>query len=414
MLEGFISRWARCISCMYFKPLATCSMMSTATGKENGTTLLGSILLSIHLRRSVDISSITKEHVFVSIVQHISCVMLGCLRLPKIAASFLNSAFPTASKVFFAHSSPNQVDLWTTPYDPFPRYSSNGSALSPCASHRSTGKPSSTACTLACLEHRSNRYARMASSCFWKLELQCAYPLKFTMSSFLSKIALFPRTWSFSNQLRFSIFPTDWICSLELLPDKMVTFRMCAHHFKSWRIPRKASSFPACKTAALNQLNSMLWDSCTSTLTFLTTRSRCWQASVAPDMVCRFWSSCKSQNFIFNSSCAKWRHCHQFILTAPSSLSPYLVWCNTVCMPSTTRWTILWKDSVQFAICLKSVDWSSCLTRSLLYSASTTRINTPTVSFVNRKVLHLTFHLHFRLQLLKSNCGINRRRDDPL
>jgi hypothetical protein len=63
---------------------------------------------------------------------------------------------------------------------------------------------------------------------------------------------------------------------------------------------------------------------------------------------------------------------------------------------------------------LKSVDWSSCLTRSLLYSASTTRINTPTVSFVNRKVLHLTFHLHFRLQLLKSNCGINRRRDDPL
>jgi hypothetical protein len=55
-------------------------------------------------------SSITKEHEFASVVQQYSCVMLGCLRVAKIAASFLKLISPAYSKTFFAQESHSQID----------------------------------------------------------------------------------------------------------------------------------------------------------------------------------------------------------------------------------------------------------------------------------------------------------------
>ncbi len=215
MLEGFISRWATPFPWMYFKALAIWSMMSTTTGKENGTLWLGwsDILLSIYSRRSVDMSSITMEHASVSFVQQISSVMLGCLRLVQMAASFLNSVYHSvaAGNVFIAQSSSHHDVLWTSPKAPCPNCSITGSALSPSMSHRRNGKSPSTAQSLACCEYLFNKYCCMASPCLWKLEWCCLNCVKFSKSSLLSKSASVPRGWSSCNQLRFSLFPTDKI-----------------------------------------------------------------------------------------------------------------------------------------------------------------------------------------------------------
>ncbi len=130
-------------------------------------------------------------HVF---VQQISCIMLGCLRLVQMAAPFLNSVYYQLGMFSLHGLVPTMMEQLGRGAFGEVHKTSAIMVSHRHMIHRNNGKSSSTAQSQACQEYLSNKYCRMASSCFWKLEWCCLDCVKFSKSSLLSKSASTPRT----------------------------------------------------------------------------------------------------------------------------------------------------------------------------------------------------------------------------